>query len=210
MRLFLSLIFLSVACHSQPITVGVKGAVRVTSDLDGIGISETKRFLYGPMVEVRLPFRFAIEADALYNRFGYTQTYSSSAGGVFTFFTERIVANSWEFPLLLKYRLPLRVVHPYLSFGYAPRHSSGRVDFSSVTLGGPYASSGPKTFPSDHAWIVGGGVRLPLGPFSVSPEIRYLHWNDSLVYFYRGGPGYDSVVPQNEAQVLVGFGWGGK
>src|SRR6476661_3389813 len=102
MRFSLTILLFSIPCFSQPVSVGLKAAARVTSDVDGDAASESKLYLVGPMVDVALPYHFSFEADALYSRFGYTSTTYGLLGDSFT---ERVRANSWEFPLLAKYRL---------------------------------------------------------------------------------------------------------
>jgi len=184
----------------------------VTSDIGGTGASESKPYLVGPMAEVRLPWHFAFEADALYSRFGFSSTTSDFLSEIAT---QRGRANSWQFPLLAKYRLRIFRVRPYALLGYVPRHGSGKIDYagrSSTTLSSsgpfvPYAFSDALEI-SDHAWVAGGGVQLRAGPFRITPEVRYLRWNDSPYSF--NSHGYYLVVPQNEMQVLLGIGWGGK
>jgi len=187
-------------------TVGVEGAARLTSDQQGYGTSESKPYLVGPMIEVRLPFHFAIEADALYSRLGYLSYIPLIANES----TIRTIANAWEFPVLVKYRLPVPRVRPYVSLGLAPRHASGTIN--SIHYG--YEPS-DVTFSSvdwharDHAWVVGGGFEFRLGHFRIAPEMRYLRWR------IPPGPSAGDVsyylpVPQNEAQLLLGVGWRGR
>jgi hypothetical protein len=72
-------------------------------------------------VEIRLPLRVSFEFDALYRRFGFTSY------DVFLFgnLTNRERANSWEFPMILKYRIPVAPGHPFVGAGYAPRTVHG-------------------------------------------------------------------------------------
>ena len=59
-------LLLTFPSFSQSIAIGVKGGIRATNDVEGSGTSESKRYLVGPAVEVILPFRIAVEVDALY------------------------------------------------------------------------------------------------------------------------------------------------
>lgn len=212
MRLAIFL-FVCSAALTQPLTIGVKGALRATSDLQGDGTSESKPYRIGPMAEVRLPWHFSFEADALYSRFGYSST---TTGLLNDYGTQRSRANSWEFPLLLKYHPRFRAIHPYVLGGVAPRHAGGRIDYSGVnatTLSStgpfiPYAFANT-WHANDHAFVVGGGVDFRMGHLQVEPEIRYLRWNNPLYAFF-GSRGYQLLVPQNEVQILVGIGWGGR
>ena len=55
---------------AQQVEVGVEGGIRATDDLSGTISSESKRYIVGPAVDIRLPKRFSVEVDALYQRFG--------------------------------------------------------------------------------------------------------------------------------------------
>ena len=92
----------------QTLTVGAKGGLRLTRDPQEYDTSDSKPYLVGPMIEIRLPFHFGVEADALYSRLGNTSYIPLIANAS----TIRTIANLWEFPLLTKYRVPLARVHP--------------------------------------------------------------------------------------------------
>src|ERR1700687_3368158 len=96
-------------CFGQSFSVGVKGGIRATDDLSGDATSESKRYVVGPAVEIALPLNLGIEFDALYRRGGYRSSFGNFAGS----FTDRERANSWEFPILLKYRVPVPIIQPY-------------------------------------------------------------------------------------------------
>src|SRR3954447_590003 len=84
-----------------PVSIGVKGGASIPDDVSGFGVSsESRPYIIGPMVEFRLPLRLSIEVDALYSRLGYRYSVGSIGG----FSTSRARANSWELPLLLKFR----------------------------------------------------------------------------------------------------------
>src|SRR5258708_39098050 len=53
---------------AQLVSVGVKGGVSITEP--GGYNDESRRYIVAPSVEVRLPFRFAAEVDALYTPIG--------------------------------------------------------------------------------------------------------------------------------------------
>jgi hypothetical protein len=95
------LLMAAAPAFGQRLALGVKGGIRASDDLlYGSATSESKRYVVGPMVEILLPHRLGVEVDALYRRFGYR----SAAGSPFGSFAERNRGNSWEFPMLLKYR----------------------------------------------------------------------------------------------------------
>jgi len=209
MRLFFSILFLSAAASAQLVTFGVKGALRATNDVEGSAGSESKIYSVGPSVEVGLPHRFSFEYDALYNRFGYSYSSTDFIGEV-QFGRSR--GNSWEFPLLMKYRLTGGAIAPYVLAGYAPRTMSGDVvytGFSFLQLGGPaapYRFSYNQPYGVSHGLVAGGGIRIPAGRLRITPEVRYLRWKDSP-YDEEGSRGFYIFVPQNEVRVLVGIGW---
>jgi hypothetical protein len=189
---------------AQHLIVGAEGGLRLTGDTPiYYGSSNSKPYLVGPKIEVGLPLHFALEADVLYSRLGNTLFLPFVANE----FTIRTIANSWEFPVLAKYRLPVARTHPFLSLGLAPRYASGRINTIHY---GYYASD--VTFSSvrwqahDHTWVLGGGIEIGFWKIRITPELRYLRWsvpsspspNDASYYL---------TVPQNEGQLLLGIGW---
>jgi len=206
MRLSLALLCLAIPGLTQPVTIGVKGGVRLTGDPEIYERSNSKPYLVGPMIEVRLPFGFAFEADALYSRLGNTAYIPLIANESFI----RTIANSWEFPLLAQYHLRVPRAHPFVSAGVAPRLAGGRINTIHY---GFYPSDA--TFSSvdwhahDHAFVLGGGAGVTHWHMRITTEIRYLRWrvpaapsSSDAAYYLR--------VPQNEAQVIVGIGWPGR
>jgi len=200
-----ALIFLSGnVLVAQQVEVGVEGGIRTTDDLSGTVTSESKRYIVGPTVDIRLPKRFSVEVDALYQRFGFTGFESIAR----TFANVRERTNSWEFPVILKYHLPIRLVHPFVGIGYAPQIVNGS-DVSSG--GGEYVSSfyNQRTttdYPVTQGVVVSGGVSLGVGHFRFTPEVRYTHWN--APYVEQGMiPLAGFVSNQNEVLVLLGIRW---
>lgn len=195
-------------CIAQSVTIGIKGGIRATGDVTGDATSESKRYIVGPMIEAGLPLGFSVEFDALYHRHGYRTAFANFAGS--TFSRER--ANSWEFPILLKYRLPFPLVKPYVAGGYAPRTIHGSIDTAGFTVN---LQNGQATFGSGSmktGWGASGGpvaaigVQLNLGPVRLSPEFRYTHWNGATIGVV-GPQGYAFQSAQNQVDLLLGIGW---
>jgi hypothetical protein len=184
-RFFLFLIAASIGA-AQQLSVGVKVGARLTNDVEGWANSESRRYVVGPMVELRLPHRFAVEGDVLYSRLGYT----SFAESPFYAVTNRVRGNVWEFPVVAKYRLGA----PYLLGGYAPRRLTSTyrapVESSSIT----------------HGLVAGGGVDLAAGRLRFSPEVRYVRWNADAIGVY-GSHGFYVEGAQNEVKLLLGIAW---
>jgi outer membrane receptor protein involved in Fe transport len=185
-------------CFGQ-ISVGVVGGARITDDLTGEGAtSVSKHYVVGPALDIGLPLGFGVEVDALYRREGFQSSFSNPYYSVSS--EER--ANSWEFPLLLKYRLPVPLVKPFAEVGYAPRVIDGSITNNS----GSAPSTTGEHWPDSQGLVVGGGVQLAIGRLRLSPGVRYTHWNNTpITGVYSNGPSFEST--QNQADILVGIEW---
>src|SRR5690348_268038 len=136
MRVILLALLSSICAVSQPFSFGVKGGVPLTDFVSAASAgrfsftTSTNRYIVGPTAELRLPFGLGVEFDALYRRLHYDgQSFS-----IDTFSTSRTTGNLWEFPLLLKYRFPTRIVRPYLDAGVAWDSLSGLKQTVTTTL----------------------------------------------------------------------------
>jgi outer membrane protein with beta-barrel domain len=214
MRFILSITALSAAaCCGQSLSVGAVGGVRATDDMAGGGgaISASKHYAIGPAVDIGLPLGFGVEVDALYRREGYQSAWGNFAYSVFS--DER--ANSWEFPVLVKYKLPLRGIRPFLEAGYAPRVIGGSISSDGVTYFGnsgvlpqPVYShfTASTDWPVSQGVVAGGGVQFGIGRLRLSPAVRYTHWSNAAVSgFYSDGPSFGSA--RDQVDVLVGISW---
>jgi hypothetical protein len=114
--------------------------------------ADTKNLIVGPYVELRLPFRLAVELDALY------RAYDFNIGAI------RASTNTWEFPLVLKHRLLSGPIRPYFEGGFAFSRLS---DIPNVSI----------NHLSSYGGVVGGGVELNLAVFKIAPELRYTGWS---------------------------------
>jgi hypothetical protein len=179
------------------------------SQLAGYGTSESRPYLVGPMVQVNLPHGFAVEADALYSRFGYSAGETDLIGD---FYAIRDRANAWQFPVLLKYHVPVPVLHPYVLAGWDPEHVSGTTTVNAILISNPYdpnftrtyqRSSTTDSYATDHGLVLGGGVEFVARHFRLSPEIRYVRWKNPL--FSQESRTSHLLVPQNEIQILLGI-----
>src|SRR5207248_9095760 len=128
MKLTLLLIFSSAAVFAQPISFGVNGGLPLTDFLDTVSGSRatvttiTNRYIVGPTVELRLPFGFGVEVDALYRHFSY----NSTASLIDVLSTLRTTSSEWEFPLLLKKRFSgVGPVRPFVDAGVNVNKISG-------------------------------------------------------------------------------------
>ena len=194
-------------CFGQALSVGVIGGARASGDLTGAGAtSVSKRYVFGPALELDLLLGLGVEVNALYRRQGYETSFSNFASSIVA--GER--ANSWEFPVLIKYRLPFPLVRPFVEGGYAPRTIRGSI--TSVNsplppLASPTVRSTAGTnWPVSHGLVAGAGVRFGIGRLRLAPVIRYTHWNNAAISgSYPDGPAWQST--QNQLDLLVGIGW---
>jgi len=191
------------ACYGQPVTLGVVGGGRLTDDLAGNATSESKRYAVGPEVELALPFGLAVEVDGIYRREGFSSTVAIPDIAT----TENDRANSWEFPILLKYKTSFPLVKPFVEAGYAPRFLSGTLE--TVHCGNiapgcePPVQTGTN-WKTSHGLVVGGGVQVGLGRLRLSPEVRYTRWSNAAIDVTQL---FSFHSTQNQLDALVGIGW---
>jgi opacity protein-like surface antigen len=140
---------------------------------------------------VRLPAGFGLEVDALYRNFEYTASLSGPEA-----LLQNRANNAWEFPLLVKYRLPGPFVRPYLDAGVAWDRWSGFTQLTSLVSATKSDVSGVNT-----GFVVGAGIELHLPLVKLSPEVRYSRWGAQNL----SGPGSLLQTNENRAEFLVGL-----
>lgn len=164
---------------------GVKGGVPFNDGVKALGTlnSEFSRWTLGGSVELDLPAGLGAELDLLYRRTGYSQTDAATPASRDT------KGNSWEFPLLLKYKTPGILMRPYFVGGMAFRKISDI----------------PSLLESDSKGLVlGTGLELKALLLRISPEIRYTRWNNDPfagAIFSRGS----AASARNQFELMVGF-----
>ena len=195
------------AASAQVVSLGVKGGIRFTDASSGQ--DESRPYIVGPSIEFRLPARFAIEVDALYQRLGNTTQFSYLAGvpaggNSLTQVSaiNRLRANSWEFPVIGKYYLRPRTAawQPFIGTGWALR-TSGIHTNSSVTTADATGTTSTSAYHDRHqsgvdvGAVFAAGVKYRVGRVAFAPEARYTRWGGSDSNFNR----------KNEAGVLLGI-----
>lgn len=167
--------------------------------------SNTNRYIVGPTAELRLPFGIGIEADILYRHFSYTGSgVIKGTGGILQ--NTSTTSNAWEFPLLLKYRLPGKVVHPYVAGGVAWDTLSGLKQAITSTVGSIATSTTTSNPPelgnsTSRGFVLGAGIGVKLLLIRISPELRYTRWGAKHFLDPNGGLSSN----QNQAEFLVGL-----
>jgi hypothetical protein len=177
------------SASAQLVSVGALGGIRLTDGFDYD--DESRIYDVGGSVEVRLPDRFAVEVDALYQRIGYSYEYFAgpptiSSGATLisataVAFRER--GNLWEFPLLGKYYFRPRAAawQPFVGAGFALRTASLHSDTSD------FRSS------LQTGAAIAAGIRFKLGPIALLPQVRYTYWGN-----------YTQSITKNEVTLLLG------
>ncbi len=192
------------AAYGQRLSIGVVGGTNltahfpntdVTTPADGFGnpanrfqyMSGSRSLIVGALVEVRLRERFSIEANILHRPLKSTIVYTEFlANGASQAYTEHFTAvRAWEFPVMLKYKLP----------------SAGRVR--------PFLEGGPSfrtqedasaTEPSQFGISAGIGATFHLGPFRLAPSLRYTRWARESIY-----PRYATKPDQIELLTAISY-----
>jgi hypothetical protein len=206
MRSLLLFLLGAVSACSQPFSAGVKVGVPLTdfiSTVQGVSSSVPNRFIAGVTGELRLPFGLGVEVDALYRRVHYQDRIGSVLG---TVTTDRTTANSWEFPILAKYRFPTKIARPYVDAGVAFDTLSGLTDTVTqtiqVTPPSTHTTSTPASLQnnSTKGFVIGAGVEIHAIVIRLSPEIRYTRWGSP--HFNLAGVLSSN---QNQAEFLLGI-----
>ncbi len=166
--------------------------------------TSTSRYIIGPTVELRLPFGFGVELDALYRHLNYT-----SGGNLIDVIQNgNTTGNAWEFPLLAKYRFPSKVVRPYVDAGVAWDTLQGLKQTVTSTviasgLTGTRSTSTPAELhkKTTSGFVIGAGIDVHVLLIHISPEVRYTRWGAE--HFLSSNGGLSSN--QNQAEFLVGI-----
>ena len=176
-----SLFLASWPLGAQVLSVGAMGGVPLTHAFETASsgpvsfFSDTKRYVVGPTAEFHLPFGMGIEFDALYRRLGYESTDTAGGSPVGT----RTTANSWEFPLLLKFRGSGPGVRPFLDGGASFRRLSDLKYVRDFFTGGTTTETNrPPELENRFAagFVVGGGLEFGGEKVRVAPQARYTRW----------------------------------
>jgi hypothetical protein len=202
------LVTLDSAASGQRLYWGVVGGTGLTSDFPGYVMSGaadvfgnpayhfehlpgSRSFIFGGLLEVQLTSNLAIEMDVLHRplRDNIIFTQFPAGGPSVTTTNHYLAANTWEFPVMLKWSLPSPLargrVRPFLEGGAAFRTSQ---DDSAV-------------LPSQFGMTAGVGAAIHFGKLRVAPTIRYTRW-DKETHF----PPYPTKGDQVE--FLTSVAWG--
>lgn len=197
----LLLLFLSSgAAICQPFSFGARVGVPLTDFFSTVESSNftfnatTDRYIIGPTAEVHLPLGLGIEVDALYRHMSYT-----GSGLIGSITGSSVNSGDWEFPVLLKYRFPMKIVRPYVDGGVAWDKLFGLTDNVKDSI----ASQSPVvTIKNTTTGIVlGAGVDIHVVKIHIMPEIRYTRWGSAQ---FVDPTGLLSST-KNQAEFLLGI-----
>jgi opacity protein-like surface antigen len=149
-----------------------------TSLLTFVNSSGPRSFIVGPKVELQLPYRLSVEVDALYRPVSSAAEQVDGNGmrrsGAYRYVT-------WEFPVLAKYKFPIRGLDPFAELGPAFRLPQSLTELSLFGV------------------TAGAGVEFGLlSRLKIAPTIRYTHWSPD-------GFAVSSGVHRNQCEFLTGF-----
>lgn len=212
MRKTFFLIFVSLASAvAQPIGLGVKfglpltDAFNTSSNSTTSYSSDTKLYIIGPQIELRLPKGLSIELDALFTRLNFSSV-GSVAGSVADAVTD---ADSWEFPLLLKYKFGganavAASVRPFVTTGASYRRLTNITQIADFITGGSQSTSDPSELQKKDStgFVIGGGVEIRALFLRISPEFRFTRWGTSN---FVEGVSHLLETNRNQGQFLVGI-----
>jgi opacity protein-like surface antigen len=198
----LLLLFLAVgmAFCQGPLSFGVRLGVPVTDAFNTVENSNytfnttTDRYIVGPTAELHLPFGLGLEVDALYRHMSYT-----GAGLVGSITNSSVNSGDWEFPLLVKYRFPMKLVRPYIDSGVAWDKLSGLT----ASVKDSIASQSPTVVNHNTTtgFVLGAGIDVHIIKIHLMPELRYTRWGSAQF----SDPSGLLHSTENQAEFLVGI-----
>jgi opacity protein-like surface antigen len=183
----------------QPFSFGARLGVPLTDFFNSVENSNytfnatTDRYIVGPTAELHLPFGFGIEVDALYRHMSYT-----GSGLVGSITNSSVNSGDWEFPVLVKYRFPMKIVRPYVDAGVAWDKLAGLTQSVKETI----ASQSPTVVNQNTTAgaVLGAGIDIHV-KVHIMPEIRYTRWGSAQF----SDPTGLLHSTQNQAEFLLGI-----
>src|ERR1700722_1658775 len=197
----LMLFFLgSGAAFCQPFSFGVKLGVPLTDFFNAVESSNfafnttTDRYIVGPTAELHVPLGLGVEVDALYRHMSYT-----GSGLIGSITNSSVNSGDWEFPVLVKYRFPMKIVRPYVDAGVAWDKLAGLTQSVKETI----ASQSPTVVNQNATagFVLGAGIDVHLIKIHLMPELRYTRWGSAQF----SDPSGLLHSTQNQAEFLLGI-----
>lgn len=162
------LLLFSTHILAQRVSFGVLAGTSATADFptqyfegNVIGTSALGSLIFGPSLDVRITGNTALVANALHRNLHWTDRRPNPDGSCAC-----SSIGTWEFPILLRYRVPLQSVRPFVDFGPS---------FRTVTNKGI-------SEPSNYGMTVGVGVAKTVGALDIYPTVRYTRWGNNAPF----------------------------
>lgn len=195
--------------QAQPISYGVKLGAPL-NDPTQANLSSTNsvsRLTGGPFLELHLPLRLSVEFSALFRTSRQNESRPFQLGQALNpyFVSSLDKVQTWDFPLLLKYRFSEGALRPFIGAGGAWSHR--RSEFQALySCLGPQGSCRPTDYPEMFGGVLestltrfgpaaSAGFEIVKGSVAISPEVR---WNRA----FSGGQTRDQF------SAVVGFAFG--
>jgi hypothetical protein len=210
-RCFFILLAGVAAVEAQPLSYGLKLGTPINdpAQRDSFSTSSPGRWTGGPFVELHLPLRLSVEFSALLRNSRENATrpfrWGAAQNSFLTTSTDKV--QTWDLPLLLKYRFTEGKFRPFIGAGGAWSHRRSEFQFFSSCLGPEGSCSPPELSIPDQSADIRKSTLTRFGPaasagfdiatkhVTVSPEVR---WNRS----------FSGLGTRNQFSVLVGFSFG--
>lgn len=177
----------------------------------------TRRYTLGASAEWYLVKAFGFELDVMYHRMGYVGivNFFDSANGNFSNSQIDVKGNSWDVPLMAKYRFG-RLARPYVAGGgvlryICPVRGRGQETSGSLVTGTSSTVTLDTTDPSElrkrffPGLTAAAGLEFGANRFRLLPEFRFTHWTANI-----SGPGGLLRFPSNQVEFLVGVRFGAR
>ncbi|HKW96476.1 MAG TPA: outer membrane beta-barrel protein [Bryobacteraceae bacterium] len=210
----------AVPLFGQGLRFGIEAGVPITQYFDtgeygslhggGKYSAATRRYTVGAAAEWRLTNTFGFELEAMYHRMGYVGIVNFFDSGIFRNSQIDVKGNSWDFPLMAKYRFGWKV-RPYVAGGGVLRYV-GPVRGRGQQTNGSLITQTSTTIPLDTTepselrkrfypgLTVAAGVELGGERFGLLPELRVTHWTANIA-----GPGGLLRFASNQIEFLLGL-----
>jgi hypothetical protein len=186
------------AAQSVHFSAGAIGGVRFSSGAPNSTHDESPRYAVGPGFELSVGDHLAVEVEALYRRFGYSNlsVFRSGVTGIpEVAFLTRARAHSLEIPVLGKFYFGGRneAGRFFVGTGYSFQRSWSSV--TTQTIGNAGVMFGQLGgIPTGVGAAFEAGWSRKAGPLAITPTFRYTHWGS------RADSG-----SHNQAEFLLGL-----
>ena len=188
---------------AQHFSVGMKAGAATVEPLSTSGIfaSQPHHLVWGPVVEVGLPYHSGIEVSALHRQIEYGwQAMVSTDPSTVRNEQVKTDAHSWEVPFVLKkYLHVVSGADAFAELGFAIRHTTSTTNdhgviqqiqfvpppfpFPPIVITSQPFSENIKTPElvrrTSDGLVIGGGMDIKIHFLRLQPELRYTRWSNA-------------------------------